>query len=350
MKEQLILTLKKILYYNFNLFKVREKKAIEKVKKITIKTEEYFENSSVIVGIVSEKWHLHSYYIKACRELKVSYKVIDFFSHKWLENLKDSDIDFLLVRPSVQYSPWKDMFDNRLQILSTSKKINIQIYPNIQALWIWESKLRTLEWLRINEIPHPKSNIFYYKEEVMEYQERNSYPVVYKSSSGSGSSGVKILKNINDLKSVVKKVFRKGIRTYRKHALDKEHGFVILQDYLENVKEWRIIRTGDYYVGYEKLKMGEFHSGSQNFSYGMPSEDCLNLVKKITDKYQFYFVDVDVFLTEKEEYLINEIQPYFGQKDDRELLRIEQEHYTLMKVRKSGNLKKENFVEIIWQI
>lgn len=325
MKKKLVLRLKKILYYNFNLFKVRERNAIDTVKSITDKREMVFENSPVLVGIIAEKWHLHSYYIKACNELKISYKVIDLFSYNWLENIREAKVDFLLARPSVQYSPWKDMFDNRLRILSESENIAIKIFPNTKALWIWESKLRTLEWLKVNNIPHPKSDVFYRKEEIFEYQKQHTYPVVYKSSSGSGSSGVKIVKNEYDLKNVLRKAFRKGIRTYRKHVLDKEHGFIILQQYLEDVKEWRIIRTGDYYVGYEKLKMGEFHSGSQNFGYGMPPEACLNLVKEITDKHQFHFVDIDVFLTKEGTFLINEIQPYFGQKDDRELLRINDE-------------------------
>ena len=39
-----------------------------------------FENSKYTVGIVKEKWHLHSSFVKACQELNVSYKVLDFFS------------------------------------------------------------------------------------------------------------------------------------------------------------------------------------------------------------------------------------------------------------------------------
>ena len=147
------------------------------------------------------------------------------------------------------------------------------------------------------------------------------------------------------IKSVDKKVFNSGLRSYRKHKLDKEHGFVILQNYLDDVKEWRIIRIGDYYFGFEKLKSGEFHSGSQNFGYGMPPLKCLDLVKEVTDKYDFKYVDIDVFITNKGEYLINEIQPYFGQKDDRELLNIDGEsgRLTHNDVTKSWDFEKGEF-------
>ena len=320
MKDKLVLAIKKFIYYYFDVFDYRGKKAIESVLDITKYEEQRFENSIYTIGIVKEKWHLHSNYIKACQELRISYYVIDFFSKDWIDDLKSKEIDFLIARPSVQYTPWKDMFDNRLMLLKDS--YDIPVFPNFNELWIWESKLRTLDWLKINNLPHPTSYIFYHLDEVIDYASKFTYPIVYKASSGSGASGVKILSNALELKQTAKKVFNTGMRSYRKHKLDKEHGFVILQDYLNEVKEWRIIRIGDYYFGFEKLKNGQFHSGSQNFGYGMPPEDCLNLVKHITDTYNFKYVDIDVFVTEEGKFLINEIQPYFGQKDDRELLQI----------------------------
>lgn len=323
MKDKLILEIKKFVYYYFNVFDYRGKKAVESVIEITIKESQDYENSKYTVGIVKEKWHLHSSYVKACQELKISYIVIDFFSKDWLEDLKSKKIDLLIVRPSVQYTPWKDMFDNRLKLLQDN--YDMPIFPNYNELWIWESKLRTLDFLKLNKLPHPKSYIFYDIEELFEFGSKCNYPIVYKASSGSGASGIKILENTPQLKSVAKRVFNSGIRSYRKHKLDKEHGFVILQDYLKDVKEWRIIRIGEYFFGFEKIKEGEFHSGSQNFGYGMPPKKCLDLVKEVTDTHNFKYVDIDIFVTQDDKYLINEIQPYFGQKDDRELLVVNNE-------------------------
>ena len=341
--ERIILVFKKFIYYNFNLFNYRGKKAVESVLEITKQANHTFKNSKYLVGIVKEKWHLHSSYIKACQELKISYTTIDFLSKDWLEDLKSKKIDFLIVRPSVQYTPWKDMFDNRLKLLQNN--YDIPTFPNYNALWIWESKLRTLEFLKINKLPHPKSYIFYELEEFYDFASNCDYPIVYKASSGSGSSGVKIINNASQLKRTAKKIFNSGTRSYRKHKLDKEHGFVILQNYLTDVKEWRIIRIGDYYFGFEKLKSGEFHSGSQNFGYGMPPIRCLELVKEVTDNHDFKYVDIDVFITNKGEYLINEIQPYFGQKDDRELLNISGESGRLSynDVTKSWDFEKGEF-------
>ncbi|WP_299119781.1 hypothetical protein [uncultured Winogradskyella sp.] len=343
MKDKFILGLKKFIYYHFNVFNYRGKKAIESVLEITKQEQKAFVESKYTVGILKEKWYLHSNYIKACNELKISYTVIDFFSKDWFNQLKSKPIDFLIARPSVQYTPWKDMFDNRLKLLKDN--FNVPIYPNYDELWIWESKLRTLDWLKVNELPHPNSYIFYDIKELTEFASKCSYPIVYKASSGSGASGVKILNSPSQLKSVAKKAFNSGIRSYRKHKLDKEHGSVILQDYLNNVKEWRIIRIGDYYFGFEKIKNGEFHSGSQNFGYGMPPETCLDMTRHVTDTYDFKYVDVDIFVTQEGEYLINEIQPYFGQKDDRELLQIDGESGRLRynEITKTWDFEKGEF-------
>jgi glutathione synthase/RimK-type ligase-like ATP-grasp enzyme len=323
LKNKTILLIKKFLYYNFNLFYKREEHVYKELGGFDDSVEEHFEDSLVVVGIIKERWFNHRFYIMACKELKISYKVIDLFSQKWLECIEESNLDFLVVRPSVQYTPWKDMFDNRVRLIESLN--GIKIFPNTESLWIWESKLRTIEWLKVNKIPHAKTEIFYDLNELKRFSNNCSFPLVYKSSIGSGSSGVKLIYNKRQLKKISNRVFNRGIRTYRKNKLDKEHGFIILQEYLNDVKEWRIIRIGEYYFGYEKLKDGQFHSGSQNFGYGIPPKKCLNLVKKITDVHNFKYVDIDVFITKEGSFLVNEIQPYFGQKDDRELLQIEEE-------------------------
>lgn len=320
MKNKLVLSIKKFLYYNFNLFYKREAQVYKELGVFDDCIEEYFESSNIVVGIVKERWFLHRFYILACKELKISYKVIDLFSYKWLEEIKASNLDFLVVRNSVQYTPWKDMIDNRVRLLESSS--NIKILPKSESLWIWESKLRTTEWLKINELPCPVTKIFYDFNELKNYAKNCTFPIVYKSNIGSGSSGVKIINNKRQLVKISNRVFNKGIRTYRKHKLDYEHGYVILQQYLEGVSEWRIIRIGDYFFGFEKLKEGEFHSGSQDFGYGMPPREALDVVREFSKKHNFMFVSVDIFVTKSNEYLINEIQPYFGQKDDRELLQI----------------------------
>lgn len=313
--------LKKILYYYFSFFKLRGRKFSKKWDYLNSPKEKIFKDSPFKVGIVKEAWNMHYHYILACNELQISYKIIDIFSYNWIEEFKQSDIDIFLVRPSVQYSTWKHMFDNRIKLLSDTLKI--KIHPNPEILWLWESKIKTYEWLKLNNYPHIDTWIFYNEKEALDFAMFAKYPLVYKADIGSGSSGVKIIKNSFQLKKRIKKCFGRGVRSYRKHIADKEHGFIILQKYLPDLVEWRVIRMGKSFFAFQKLRSGKFHSGSHKFSYGMPPQKALHLVKNITDKHAFKHTSIDVFIDNNENIYINEIQPYFGQYQDRELLRIE---------------------------
>ena len=309
----------KILYSFNDFFDLRGSKSRNTFKDILDIKENFFSSSNIEIGIVEEKWGLHGHYIKACNELKVSYKVINIFKPNWLEKFKNNQFNYIVVRPSVQYTPWKDMFDNRLKIINSH--LNNNIYPNIDLLWLWENKLRMYEWCHANDIKHIDFNIFYDFEEVKKYSHSIDYPIVFKASSGSGSSGIKIIDNRSRLLKHSKNIFKNGYLTYRKNKLDREHGSIIIQKYIQNLNEWRIIRIGRYFFGFEKVLSGEFHSGSKEFSYGMPPKSCLDYAKEISEKHKFHFTSIDFFVKDNDIF-VNEIQPYFGQENDRELLKI----------------------------
>lgn len=310
----------KILYSFNDFFDLRGSKARSIFNDTLAIKEKSFSSSKIKIGIVKEKWGLHSYYVKACIDKNISFQVIDIFDEDWFEKISDKNLEYIVIRPSVQYTPWKDAFDNKLMLLG--QKSTARIYPNPKLLWLWENKLRMMEWAKLNGLKHIDFKILYSLDRLKKYSKSAKYPLIYKSSSGSGSSGVKIFKNSNQLLKFGKSFFRKGIRTYRKQKLDIEHGSMIIQKYLDNLIEWRIIRIGRYYFGFQKLKSGNFHSGSKNFSYGMPPRECLDYARQITDKFKFYFTSIDFFCKNGIIYL-NEIQPYFGQHKDRELLVID---------------------------
>ncbi|MBD1423801.1 ATP-grasp domain-containing protein [Sphingobacterium chuzhouense] len=314
-------SLKIFLGYYFSFFSLREKKNIQKYRDVLAYKEQHFDESPVMIGILKEKWGLHALYVKACLEQRISFKVIDIFSVNWREGIYDKELDFIVYRPSVQYSPWKDMFDNRIRLFASNK--TTPVFPSPTSTWLWENKLRTLEWLAIHKVSYPTTYIYYDKNELLNNIGEISFPIVYKSSMGSGASGVKILKNRHSLSKMIDKSFSKGIRTYKKNLLDKEHGYIILQEFIPKVREWRIIRIGDYYFAFQKIAEGEYHSGSQKFGYGMPPLDCLELVRDLGNTYDFKYVAIDIFIDQHNKLYVNEIQPYFGQKDDRELLLVE---------------------------
>ncbi|MGD8786620.1 MAG: hypothetical protein PVJ60_04280 [Phycisphaerales bacterium] len=263
-----------------------------------------------VIGIIKEFCHMHSYYVAACRDLGVSYKVVDISGPNWLEDVEQSDCDAFLVRPSGLASIWKQMYDERLRVIA--KDLGKMIFPSYEAIWFYESKRRMHYWLKAHDIPHPKTWIFYDFNQAIDFVEQAVLPIVYKSDFGSGAFGVKIFRDRNALRRHVKRCFKKGCRSYTRCVNDKEWGSVFLQEYLPDVKEWRIIRLGDSYLGYEKLKKGDFHSGSHMWRYGRPSAQLLDFTRYVTNKESFTSMSVDVFITSDGRYLVNELQSLFG--------------------------------------
>jgi glutathione synthase/RimK-type ligase-like ATP-grasp enzyme len=263
-----------------------------------------------VLGIFKEFWHMHWQYIAACRELDVSYKLLDISGPDWLDIVDNSGCDAFLARPSVQSSIWKQMYDERLRILASCR--DYLIFPEVESLWLWESKRRMHDWLAAKDIPHPRTWVFYSLQSALEFAAECELPIVFKSDMGSGASGVIIFRRRHLLKKHIVRCFRKGFTTYRRPAMDREWGSVLLQKYIASDVEWRVLRLGNSYFAHQKLKRGEFHSGSDQVAWVDPPKQLLDLVRRITDSAGFRSIDFDIFETGDGRYFVNEMQALFG--------------------------------------
>lgn len=270
----------------------------------------YHSKHEFTVGIVKEFCDMHLPYVASCRDLGVSYKVIDISSPDWLQKVRQSGCDAFLIPPSGLTSVWKQMYDERLRVIT--QELGKKIFPGYDSIWMYESKRRMHYWLGANGVPHPETWIFYDLKQALEFAEEAVLPIVYKSDFGSGASGVKIFRHRAALLRHVKRCFKKGYRPYTRCASDKEWGSVLLQEYLQDVKEWRMIRLGDSYFGHQKLKKNDFHSGSDKFVWITPPEKLLDFVLSITEKGNFKSMNLDIFETCDGRYLVNELQTFFG--------------------------------------
>ncbi len=268
------------------------------------------------LGIVKEFCHKHLAYASACRDLGVSYKVIDISGPDWLEAVEQSGCDAFLARPSGLTSVWKQMYDERLRVIA--QDLGKTVYPEYDSLWFYESKRRMHYWLKAHDVPHPRTWIFYDRKPAYDFVAETNLPIVYKSDFGSAASGVKIFRNRARLRRHVKRCFGRGYRPYTRCRDDKEWGSVYLQEYLSDVAEWRMIRLGESYFGYQKVKAGDFHSGSHLWRYEEPSSHLLDFVRSVTDLGPFTSMAVDIFAASDGRLWVNELQALFGTDDPSE--------------------------------
>jgi glutathione synthase/RimK-type ligase-like ATP-grasp enzyme len=269
-------------------------------------------------------------YVEACKDLEVDYELVDIIGANWMDNVRRSQCDGFLVRPSPRYDVWKRMFDERLYFVE--RKLNKFIYPTYDELFMYENKRIMAYWLTLHAIPSPKTWVLYDREEALRFLERTEYPIVFKTHIGATATGVEIMRTRREARRLIDRVFTigygrkmcislKGLLKNKiavpglnpAYYLEREYKTALIQEYVPNVREWRVTCIGGSYFGYEKLKRGDFHSGGKLFGWGDPPRALLDFARHVCEISGFTSMALDVFVTERDEYLVNEMQCLFGQ-------------------------------------
>lgn len=269
-----------------------------------------FDKTKPYLGILYDVAHEHQFYQNACIDLKINYKVIDIRSSDWISNIIDSGCKIFLVWPTIYKPIQKQFWDERLQILT--KELHKKIYPTFDMLWLYESKRKTRDWLIVHNLPHPKTDVFFNKKDALSFMNNSQLPIVYKTDQGATASGVIIIRSKTQGLKIVKKAFNKGINLKNRGIYDRHQGYVIFQEYIPNVEEWRMVRVGDSYMCRLKQKVGDFHSGSGDVGWAKPPVELLNMIKKVSEMFEVPNINIDFFESEDGKYTINEIHSLWG--------------------------------------
>lgn len=265
------------------------------------------------VGVITDPMYCHLPYVAACRDLKVAYRKVNLFGSDWLDEIQRAKCDAFVAWPGEFISEWKRLYDDRLRFLT--QELRKMLYPPYEALWLYGSKERQRDWLQFHGFPHATSWVFYDRDEALSFLDSHSLPLVAKLDIGASASGVWVVENLAEARKLVLKAFEKGLSARRslRHARQWRH--ILFQEYLPGVREWRIIRIGDTYLGHEKGKAGQFHSGSWVVGWHRPPNEALDLIHAVTERGDFRSMNMDVFQTTDGRFLINELQSVFGAVD-----------------------------------
>ena len=266
--------------------------------------------SPIRFGIVRNAAQYHMHFTQACLDVGVPFRVLDLFRSDWLDQAEGSGCDVLLVWPDAVLSTWNAMIKERVGVLV--RELGFAAVPTLAEIWMYEDKRRMAYWLAANRVSHPRTWVFYDREEAAEFCARCDLPVVFKTSFGAAATGVRILRSRRALASVVRRAFSRGVTPGGTDWRDRQWGSVLLQEYLADVKEWRLVRIGDAFLCRLKARQGDFHSGSGLVSWARPSERLLSFARDVTDRGGFRSMDVDIFETTDGRLLVNELQAVFG--------------------------------------
>ena len=293
----------------------------------------------------------HLNWVNACNDYpkNIDYEVFDLTVETWLEDITAYSPNLLLLKPSGKTSLYRSLYQERLEILVTS--LNYKTFPTLDEVRIYESKRYFAYWAKAHQLPHPKTWVYYHRDEALKATKTMKLPLVGKINIGASGNGVQIIRTKDRLKKYIKRAFSDGLvsstgpklrqgkliqrawqkfthpkelintlRTYRDIASDPQKGFIILQEFIKHDYEWRAVKIGDSYFAHKKIVSNDKASGSLEKEYGNPPIELLDFVRQLTNNFAFNSVAIDVFEPIKGQYLINEIQCIFGQSDPYQML------------------------------
>ena len=288
----------------------------------------------------ADKWAL------ACKRQGVAYDIIDLTASDWLAHVLACQSDFFLLRPAGMLEHYKILYDERLYIIC--KLLRLKTYPSYEECYIYENKKLLSYYLAAVNIPHPKTRVFYCKEEATSFIEKISMPIVAKTNIGASGTGVQILRDKNKAKKYINTAFsNKGIKRrfgpnrvtgspgkwltkafrnpsyfftkikeYTSIYQRGERDLVLFQEYIPHDFEWRAIRIGDSYFAHKKIKYQDKASGSKGIDYVTPPLKLMDFVRNICEGNNFSFMAIDLFDDGSGGFLVNELQTIFGHVQD----------------------------------
>ena len=279
----------------------------------------------------------------------LSYDVISIVSNNWINQINKKKYDLFLLRPPGRTELFKRLYDERVFLIN--QYLSTPIYPSLQLLLIYENKRALRDWLLINGLPHPETFIFFNEREASSFiQNRQNFPLVGKTNIGASGNGVQLLHCQKDAQRYIKHAFTTGIRprtgpklkkgslikkiknafgkkdflkqrltAYIPSPLNYQHHFIILQEYVPHDFEWRCVRIGESYFAHKKIARDGKASGHLLKEYNQVPERLLDFIKSVSHKHELDSVAIDLFERDGQ-YLINEIQCFFGQSDPYQML------------------------------
>lgn len=262
------------------------------------------------VCIIHDWMWRHAYYEAACQELGVPYHTLDLTTPDWVSKAEQDESYVYFLRPFVLSTLGRSVYEERAYFLKNV--LNRTLFPNFDALWIYESKRRCSSWLEHYRIPHPKIWVFLSREQALRFVTSASFPLVFKTDIGSDAVGVRILRTQKEAAELVRRCFGKGFRSSFYDPRDRNFGQVFFQQFLYDVKEWRVIRIGESFFVYQKGKKGNFHSGSKISHYSRPPEQLMDFSRNLLNRTKMNCMSLDIFEDREGNYFVNEMQTYYG--------------------------------------
>lgn len=295
-------------------------------------------------GSFSDNW------IDFLNKKEVKYKVLDLTQPDSVEQAKQCD--GIMWRWA--HNPQDKQCAQKI-LFSIEHILKIPVFPDISTSWHYDEK--TAQFYLLEEINAPVLDtwLFWERDAAIEWAQSATYPLIFKLSSGAGSSNVMKVSNFAEARTLIRKMFEHGFFPYTINEFQKsliptnlpgfkallsrfihafnyvlrgdypplnpsfwkpEFGYAYFQEFLPgNEFDTRITIIGDRAFAFRRMnRPGDFRaSGSGNIDYEQEKIDkrCIEIAFKISGKCKFQSMAYD-FLVKNNNPVVCEISYTFS--------------------------------------
>jgi glutathione synthase/RimK-type ligase-like ATP-grasp enzyme len=166
-------------------------------------------------------------------------------------------------------------YEDRLfakQLLYSVENSGKLVFPNFKTTWHFDDKVGQKYLLEAIGAPLVPSYVFYTKKEAVKWIEQTQFPTVFKTTGGSGSSNVRLIRSKRQALQLVKKAFGRGISARDKYNLlfnrlwkvERDKNFASLMSFLKGLVRLIIPTSFERMHGREKgyVYFQDFISGN----------------------------------------------------------------------------------------
>ena len=159
-----------------------------------------------IDGSFSDEW------IEYCDENNIPYKIVNCYDSDIIEQLADCD-GLLWNWNLTDYKA--ALFAKQLTI--SLEERGFKVFPNSNTSWHYDDKVGQKYLLEAIDAPLVPAHVFYSKAEAMNWINNVKFPLVFKLRGGAGALNVRLVKNSNEARKLIRKAFGKGFASRNRY-------------------------------------------------------------------------------------------------------------------------------------
>ncbi len=206
-------------------------------------------------------------WLKYCQEHDVPYKIVDCHSSSIIDDLRDAK--------TLLWHWGQDNLDSiqcARQIIFAAEKMGLQVFPNSPSALFYDDKVGQKYLFEALNLPLIKTDVFYDQQKALQWLSTQSFPIVAKLRSGSGSRNVFLLENKKEAVRHVRRSFTSGYRhmpgfladlNTRAQSIAKSNLLKRISNIPKNLARIRRLR-----------QIGPVEKGYVYFQSFMPGNDC----------------------------------------------------------------------------